>query len=246
MFYHVKITYDAGDHFWWNMPRDSIAETILSPFINGQVVPITQRGHKSLLNLKTVTSLRVYKTEHSLMSEETGVAPKMLRSGELEENECTSELIDETREIQASAQSTSLLQKAFAIQKKQVFVVMKFGDKYLDSAYDGAIKPIVKEFGLTPLRIDEVQDSGRITDQVLQAIASSKYIISDLTGERPNCYYETGFAHALGKKIILTIKKDDHIHFDLAEYRFIQWETEADLRRLLRERFISLEADKSA
>ena len=91
------------------------------------------------------------------------------------------------------------------------------------------------------LRIDEIQDSGSITDQVLQAIASSKYILADLTGGRPNCYYETGFAHALGKEMILTIKKGDNIHFDLAGYRFMQWETEAELRRLLRERLKYLE-----
>ena len=83
---------------------------------------------------------------------------------------------------------------------------MKFGDDALDSAYEGVIKPIVASFHMKCLRIDEVQNSGKITDQILEAIAESKYIIADLTGERPNCYYESGFAHALGKELVLTIE----------------------------------------
>ena len=117
---------------------------------------------------------------------------------------------------------------------------MKFGDKFLDSAYEGVIRPVIDNFGMQPLRIDELQDSGKVTDQVLESIASSRYILADLSGERPNCYYEAGFAHALGKELILSIRTEDKIHFDLAGYRFIQWETEADLRRELIKRFTSL------
>jgi nucleoside 2-deoxyribosyltransferase len=117
---------------------------------------------------------------------------------------------------------------------------MKFGDKFLDSAYFGVIKPTIEKYGFKPLRIDEVQDSGRITDQVLEGIATSKYIFADLTGERPNCYYEVGFAHAIGKEMILAIKKGNRIHFDLADYRFIEWETELELREALCKRFSTI------
>ena len=108
--------------------------------------------------------------------------------------------------------------------KKQVFVVMQFDDKNLESAYRGVIKPQVEEIGYKCLRIDEVQDSGQITDQILEAIACSELVLCDLSGERPNCYYEAGFAHALGRTLILTIRAAERIHFDLAGRRFIQWE----------------------
>jgi hypothetical protein len=121
-----------------------------------------------------------------------------------------------------------------------VFVIMKFEDKDLDSAYEGVIKPIIEKYGYHPLRIDEIQDSGIITDQILKSIESSKLVLSDLTGERPNCYYETGYAQALGKELILAIKKDEPVHFDLAGHRIIEWETEADLRRKLNDRFESI------
>lgn len=241
MFYHAKLKYLDENHYWWNNSREQIVDKLLIPFINGQVVPITKGQHRSLLNMKNAALLRIYKTDQTLLSKKSGTAPAEILSDDFDAYECTDELVDEMRELQASSESTSLLQKAFAIPQKQVFVVMKFGDKYLDSAYQGVIKPVIEEFGYKSLRIDEIQDSGDITEQVLQAIASSKYVLADLTGERPNCYYETGFAHALGKEMIFLIRKGEQIHFDLAGYRFIQWETEYELRKLLMERFINLE-----
>ena len=117
---------------------------------------------------------------------------------------------------------------------------MKFDDKILDSAYKGVINPMAAEFGLKSLRIDEIQDSGKITEQILTEIARSKVVLCDLSGERPNCYYEAGFAHALGKTMVFSIRKEDAIHFDLAGYRFIVWETELELRNTLRSRLDAL------
>ncbi|WMT40967.1 hypothetical protein RE628_28530 [Paenibacillus sp. D2_2] len=99
---------------------------------------------------------------------------------------------------------------------------------------------MVQEFNLTPIKVDRVQNSGIITDQIIDYISTSKYVIADLTGERPNTYYEAGFAHALNKETILTIKRGEKIHFDLSSHRFIQLETEADLRKQLRDRFSNL------
>lgn len=50
-----------------------------------------------------------------------------------------------------------------------------------------------------------------------------------LTGERPNCYFEAGYAHALRKQLILTIRKGEKVHFNLAERRFIEWATGKEL-----------------
>ena len=117
---------------------------------------------------------------------------------------------------------------------------MKFSDEMLDSAYVGVIKPVLEEAGYVPLRVDEIEDSGQITDQIVEEIVSSGLVLADLTSERPNCYYETGFAHACGRELILTIKRCDRIHFDLAGHRFIEWATENDLRTQLRRRLGSI------
>ena len=157
-------------------------------------------------------------------------------------NNVTEEFLRDIRLIQSTRFSRSLLQQALSKPLKQIFVIMKFGDRHLDSAYKGVIKGVGKSFGFEVVRIDEIEDSGNISAQVLENIAQSKIVIAELTGERPNCYYECGYAHALGREIIFVIRKGESIHFDLSNHRFIQWDTEDELRRKLRRRLDALES----
>jgi hypothetical protein len=129
---------------------------------------------------------------------------------------------------------------------RQVFVVMKFGDPRLDSTYSIAIRPAVEKSGFTPLRIDEVENAGSITEQTLQQIERSAVVLADLTGERPNRYFEAGYAHALGKQLILSIREGETKHFNLADRRFIEWETEKELFDLLTRRLESIRASMPA
>lgn len=245
VYYHAKLEFfPERSSFWWNMQKEDMERHLLIPFINGQVVVSYDKGKRVLLNMKTVSRLHIYATDYKLESDED-VPPAELLKPSIAEKDCTARFINDVRRMQAYHPVSSLLQKAFAEPEQKVFVIMKFDDPLLESAYEGAMKPIIKEFGLRPFRIDETQDSGRITDQVLENIASSRLILADLSGERPNCYYEAGFAHAIGKELIFTIHKGDRIHFNLAGYRFIQWETEEDLRKALRVRLrVLLEKEK--
>ena len=57
--------------------------------------------------------------------------------------------------------------------------------------------------------------------------------IADLTGERPNCRYEVGYAHALGKPVLITAKRGTPRHFDIAAYRWNYRDRLADLQPLV-------------
>ena len=234
MKYHAKLFIGLSEiRYWCDYPKEGIIDELLIPFINGQV--IYSIGVKGILNLRNVTKIQIYRTKEALLKSGEKQA-KQMREKEFEKYDCTKEILNEVKIGLSTPNTTSLLQKSFSNLKNQVFVIMKFGSKQLDSAYEGVVKPLFEEYGIDVLRVDEIQDSGKISDQILNNIAESKYIFSELSGERPNCYYETGFSHALGKEIILCIHKNDKIHFDLAGHRFILWETEAELRRNLKKR----------
>lgn len=238
--YHIHIEYGEKTHARWNYEKEVILKEYLIPFINGQVILLRRAEGPTLVNMKSVTSIVVYRTNHEIHPDEHSLVPRELGETSFSRHACTDELLKEAKGKTVNSAVKSLLEKAFAIPEDKVFVIMKFGDNSMNSAYNGVVKPIIKSHDLKCVRIDEIQNSGMITNQILEEIATSRFIISDLTGSRPNCYYESGFSHAIGKEIIFTIKHDEDIHFDLSGYRFIQWETEDDLRTELTKRIKSL------
>ncbi|MBV2180852.1 MAG: hypothetical protein KUL86_06400 [Castellaniella sp.] len=245
MKYHAKLEYGSSSHFFWNFSEESIAEKIVVPFVTGQVIYITIGGKERLFNMKNATFLKVYKTETSLKVQNEKSIIDQMKEQSFDEYDCTREIVGKTQAEGTTKALSSLIQKALQPSKAQLFVIMKFGDALLDSAYEGAYKAIATKFGLECLRIDEVEDSGKISEQILEGIAESRYVLCDLTGARPNCYYETGFAHALGKEIILIANSSEEIHFDLSGHRFIRWSTEEELRKKLSQRLDALESKRS-
>ncbi len=122
------------------------------------------------------------------------------------------------------------------------FVIMSFsGNPILESYFEEAIKPVVEEFKLECVRVDQEEFTGKITDQIKQ---NSVIIIIDLTEDRPNCYFEAGYAVARSKSIIFqrldAPKYEPVFHFDVKDYPHILYGTIADLRKKLKGRLKAL------
>lgn len=103
-----------------------------------------------------------------------------------------------------------------------------------------AVRSVFRSFGVRAIRADDLEHEGLITERVLNEIRTSEFLFADLTGVRPNVYYEIGYAHALGKRVILFRRSGTGLHFDLAGYNCPEYENLRDLREKLTKRLVSL------
>lgn len=104
--------------------------------------------------------------------------------------------------------------------KPFVFVLMPFSAEF-DDTYQLGIKPACSDAGAYCERVDEQIFQESILDRIYNQIAKADVIVADLTGRNANVFYETGYAHALGKKVILLTQNSDDIPFDLKHYPHI-------------------------
>ncbi len=108
-------------------------------------------------------------------------------------------------------------------QENTVFVLMPFVEE-LKQVYATIVMAVNQVgAGLKCMRADEDTKSREIFKGIVNCIASSKLIISDLSYENPNVFYELGTAHAFRKPAILIIKKGMEVPFDVKSYRFIEY-----------------------
>jgi hypothetical protein len=114
-----------------------------------------------------------------------------------------------------------------------VFVLMPFIDEFKE-IYQLGIKEACKEAGAYCERVDEQIFEGSILERIYNQISKADIIISDMTGRNPNVFYETGYAHALGKKrVILLTQKGEDIPFDLKHYPHIIYQNIDELKQEL-------------
>jgi hypothetical protein len=120
--------------------------------------------------------------------------------------------------------------------KPFVFVLMPFSAEF-NNIYELGIKPACKEAGAYCERVDEQIFEENIVERVYNQIAKADIIVSEMTGKNPNVFYETGYAHALNKRVILLTAKAEDIPFDLKHYPHIVHNGQIkDLKRELKKR----------
>lgn len=124
--------------------------------------------------------------------------------------------------------------KLLGRQTHRVFIVMpiqgeKFGsmdEQRIYAEYDKRFETLEKLLGkkdCVAIRIDKEVPLESLVGRIKEEINRAKFIVADLTDERPSCYFEVGYAEALKKPVIYVASKDSvvnpklptKIHFDI-------------------------------
>jgi hypothetical protein len=98
--------------------------------------------------------------------------------------------------------------------KPFVFVLMPFDAKFED-IYKFGIKGAAAEAGAYAERLDEQVFSEGMLDRIFNQISKADVVVADMSERNPNVFYEVGYAHALGKIVLLITSNAKDIPFDL-------------------------------
>lgn len=96
----------------------------------------------------------------------------------------------------------------FVVQDRQITCLMPFNNKY-NSLYD-TIKTCCTFNGYNCMRTDEekIESNVNLRKFIVTKIIQAQVVIAVLDGRNPNVLYEVGIAHAIGKLVILLVKRD--------------------------------------
>src|SRR6267143_1751477 len=121
-------------------------------------------------------------------------------------------MTEELRRPQMDTETKSTIPKPF------VFVLMPF-DPSFDDIYKFGIKGAADDAGAYAERIDEQIFTEGILDRVFNQINKADVVVADMTGRNQNVFHEVGYAHALGKIVLLLTQDSADMPFDLKHHQ---------------------------
>lgn len=113
-----------------------------------------------------------------------------------------------------------------------ILMAMSEDDPGLQDTH-ASIKRTCEGLGVRAERVDDIQFTGQITEKILSSIEVASLIIADLTYERPNVYFELGFAQAMAKPCILIARQGTVLHFDIQGIKVLFYANLIQLESLL-------------
>src|SRR5213592_988727 len=90
------------------------------------------------------------------------------------------------------------------------FIIMPFA---IPGVKDVVQEVVKAETGGLAFRADERILVGSVVEEIKSLIAEADFCVADITNGNANVMWETGFAHALGKPLILISQKTEKLPF---------------------------------
>ena len=133
-----------------------------------------------------------------------------------------------------------------ALERPRAFAVRLLNPEHEDYAdvqsfFETVVRPVIEgELGYMLTVVDGRQpyENARIDQEIFAKLHRSSVVLADITGMRPNCFLELGYA--LGRELptILMARKGSDLPFDVLTFAGLLWETSGtadDRRRAFRE-----------
>ncbi|KQR67588.1 hypothetical protein ASF92_18080 [Pedobacter sp. Leaf176] len=111
----------------------------------------------------------------------------------------------------------------------EAFIIMEFNNSNNDNLYKYGIEEILKDRNIEPKRVDKYEFKGKITEEIMINITTSKIVIAECSASNKNVFFEVGYALGRNKKIIFLVDDAKNIPFDLKDYKFIIHNNSIDL-----------------
>lgn len=128
-----------------------------------------------------------------------------------------------------------------SLERPKAFAVRLLNPEHEDYVsvqdfFDVVAKPVLEdELGYRLIVIDgrQTYDHPRIDQEIFAKLHRSNVVIADITGTRPNCFLELGYALGRGLPTIVTAREGASLPFDIATFAGHHWKTtgSADERR---------------
>ena len=130
--------------------------------------------------------------------------------------------------------TVSLVEKI--VTSPSVFVIMSFkpASSYVDLY--ASIKRVCDKYEYIARRVDESNVLKRIVPEITKQVRQCAFVIADVTEERPNVFYELGFADGIGKEVILVAKEGTKLPFDINDVPVLFWDSFAEFEEELTKR----------
>ena len=142
-------------------------------------------------------------------------------------------LIDMTRTRDGEANTADVIHSILALLRAlippHVFYVRLLNDGLpefpsVETFFRTTVDSLVKELGYEPLQMGVGKNEFAWMNQaIFDSLHHSSVALVDLTGIRPNCFMELGYALGNKQRVIVTAREDTRISFDAFALEAFQW-----------------------
>ena len=153
-----------------------------------------------------------------------------------------SELLDRTKTRNAQSPIdtvvSNLLLLLEELQSPRIFYVRLLNDKLpefeeVDGFFRGVVDPFVQSIGYESFEMGrDKHEYAWMNEAIFSKLHFSSAVFVDVTGLRPNCFVELGYALGNLQKVILSAEASTKVPFDVSPLEFFMWDKSSTTDKL--------------